>query len=80
MFRLERLDKQPTLWRTTAADRQGALDSAVQQLTEQLGKNVLLTGSQLALSKHDSAHIPLKAQCPFTPQKEMVLNLWRELF
>jgi hypothetical protein len=47
---------------------------------EQLGKNVLLTGSQLALSKHDSAHIPLKAQCPFTPQKEMVLNLWGELF
>jgi hypothetical protein len=78
MFNLERLDTQPTLWGTTAAERWGALDDAVQQLTEQPGKNVLMTGSQLALRKRDSAHITPKAKCPFTPQREMVLNLFGE--
>ena len=78
MFNLERLDTQPTLWGTTAAERWGALDDAVQQLTEQPGKNVLMTGSQLALRKRDSAHITPKAKCPFTPQREMVLNSFGE--
>jgi DNA polymerase IV len=76
MFNLERLDTQPTLWGKTDAERWGALDAAAEQLTEQLGKNVLMTGSQLALRKRDAAHITPKAKCPFTPQREMVLNLW----
>jgi hypothetical protein len=33
------------------AERWGALDDAAEQLTEQLGKIVLMTGSQLALRK-----------------------------
>jgi hypothetical protein len=78
MFNLERLDTQPTLWGETEAERWGALDSAAQQLKDQLGKNVLMTGSELALWKRDSAHITPKAKCPFTPQREMVLNLWGE--
>ena len=78
MFNLERLDTQPTLWGTTAAERWGALDSAAEQLKERLGKNVLMTGSQLALRKRDSAHITPKAKCPFTPQREMCLNLFGE--
>jgi hypothetical protein len=48
----------------------------VEQLTEQQGKNVLMTGSQFALRKRDAAHITPKAKCPFTPQREMVVNLW----
>jgi hypothetical protein len=78
VFNLERLDTEPTLWGTTAAERWDALDDAAQQLTEQPGKNVLMTGSQLALRKRDSAHITPKAKCPFTPQREMVLNLFGE--
>jgi DNA polymerase-4 len=78
MFNLERLDTQPTLWGKTDAERWGALDEATAQLNEQLGKNVLMTGSQLALRKRDAAHITPKAKCPFTPQREMVLNLWGE--
>jgi hypothetical protein len=35
----------------TDAERWGALDDAAEQLTEQLGKIVLMTGSQLALRK-----------------------------
>ena len=75
MFNLERLDTQPTLWGETEAEKWGALDSAAQELKEQLGKNVLMTGSELALRKRDAAHITPKAKCPFTPQREMVLNL-----
>jgi len=45
MFNLERLDTQPTLWGKTDAERWGALDEAAAQLNEQLGKNVLMTGS-----------------------------------
>jgi hypothetical protein len=75
MFNLERLDTQPTLWGKTDAERWGALDEAAAQLTEQLGKNVLMTGLQLALRKRDAAHITPKPKCPFTPQREMVLNL-----
>ena len=56
----------------------GAVDDAAEQLTEQLGKNVLMTGSQLALRKRDAAHILPEAKCPFTPQREMVMNLWGE--
>lgn len=78
MFNLERLDTQPTLWGKTDAERWGALDAATAQLNEQLGKNVMMTGSQLALRKRDAAHITPKAKCPFTPQREMVLNLWGE--
>ena len=78
MFNLERLDTQPTLWGETEAEKWGALDSAAQELKEQLGKNVLMTGSELALRKRDAAHITTKAKCPFTPQREMVLNLWGE--
>ena len=78
MFNLERLDTQPTLWGKTDAERWGALDESAEQLTEQLGKNVLMTGSQLALRKREAAHITPKAKCPFTPQREMVLNLWGE--
>jgi DNA polymerase-4 len=78
MFNLERLNTQPTLWGKTDAERWGALDSAAEQLSEQFGKNVLITGSQLALRKRDAAHITPKAKCPFTPQREMVLNLWGE--
>jgi DNA polymerase IV len=78
MFNLERLDTQPTLWGKTDAERWGAVDDAAELLTEQLGKNVLMTGSQLALMKRDAAHITPKAKCPFTPQREMVMNLWGE--
>jgi len=76
MFNLERLDTQPTLWGATDAECWGALDSAADQLREQLGKNVLMTGAQLALRNRDAAHITPKAKCPFTPQREMVRNLW----
>jgi hypothetical protein len=69
---------QPTLWGTTVAERWGALDSAAEHLTEQLGKNVLMTGSELALRNRDSAHITPKAKCPFTPQREMIQKLWGE--
>lgn len=78
MFNLERLDTQPTLWGTTQAERWGALDEATDQLQKQLGKNVLMTGAQLALRKQDAAHATPKAKCPFTPQREMVLNMWGE--
>jgi hypothetical protein len=78
MFNLERLDTQPTLWGKTDAERWGALDEAAAQLNEQLGKNVLMTGSQLALRKRDASHITPKAKCPFTQQREMVLNLFGE--
>jgi DNA polymerase-4 len=78
MFNLERLDTQPTLWGKTDAERWGALDEATSRLNERLGKNVLMTGSQLALRKRDAAHITPKAKCPFTPQREMVLNLFGE--
>jgi hypothetical protein len=78
MFNLKRLDTQPTLWGKTDAERLGALDEAAAQLNEHLGKNVLMTGSQLALRKRDAAHITPKTKCPFTPQREMVLNLWGE--
>jgi len=76
MFNLERLDTQPTLWGTTEAERWGALDEATTRLNKQLGKTALMTGSQLALRKRDAAHVTPKAKCPFTPQREMVLNLW----
>jgi hypothetical protein len=52
------------------------VDDAAEQLTEQLGKNVLMTGSQLALMKRDAVHITPKANCLFAPQREMVMNLW----
>jgi hypothetical protein len=52
------------------------LDEAADQLNARFGKNVLMTGSQLALQKRDSAHITPKAKCPFMPQREMMLNLW----
>jgi DNA polymerase IV len=73
MYNLERLDTQPTLWGKTDAERWGALDAATDQLSAQFGKNVLLTGSQLALMKQDSAHVTPKAKCPFIPQREMML-------
>ena len=76
MFNLERLDTQPTLWGTTDAERWGAVDEAADKLKEQLGKAVLITGAQLALRKRDAAHVTPKAKCPFTPQREMVQNLW----
>jgi DNA polymerase-4 len=78
MYNLQRLDTQPTLWGRTDAERWGALDEATDQLNARFGKNVLMTGSQLALRKRDSAHITPKAKCPFTPQREMMLNLWGE--
>ena len=78
MFNLARLDTQPTLWGGTDAERWGALDEATDQLNARFGKNVLMTGSQLALRKRDAAHITPKAKCPFTPQREMMLNLWGE--
>jgi hypothetical protein len=56
----------------TDAEQWGAVDDATEQLTEQLGKNVLMTGSQLALRKRDAA----KGQSAFRPQSEMVMNLW----
>jgi len=76
MYNLQRLDTQPTLWGRTDAERWGALDEATDQLNARFGKNVLMTGSQLALRKRDSAHITPKAKCPFTPQREIKLNLW----
>jgi DNA polymerase IV len=76
MFNLERLDTQPTLWGKTDAERWGALDDATEQLTDQLGKNVLMTGSQLALRKRDAAFNTPKAKCPFLPQREMIQKLW----
>jgi hypothetical protein len=76
MFNLERLDTQPTLWGKTDAERWGALDDAAEQLSEQLGKNVLMTGSQLALRQLDDCHKTPKAKCPFTPQREMINKLW----
>jgi hypothetical protein len=54
----------------------GALDEAMAQLNEQPRKTVLMTGLQLALRKLDESHNTPKAKCPFTPQRERVLNLW----
>lgn len=73
---LSPLDTEPTLWGKTTAERWGALDHAAQQLQERLGKESVLTGSQLALRKLDDAHETPKAKCPFVPQREMVKNLW----
>jgi len=36
---------------------------------------VLLTGSELALKKPDTAHISPKAKYPFMQQRALVLNL-----
>jgi hypothetical protein len=58
------------------AELWGALDEAAEQLNAQLGKNVLMTGSQLALRKRDATHITPKAKCQFTPQREMITKLW----
>jgi DNA polymerase-4 len=77
MWNLARLDTQPTLWGRTAAERWGALDDAVKQLQEQLGKAApVMTGAQLALQALDGAHKNPKAKCPFVPQREMVKKLW----
>jgi len=35
--------------------------------------------SQLARRKRNAAQITPKAKCPFTPQREMVMNLWGRL-
>ena len=76
MWNLARLDTQPTLWGRTDAERWGALDDAAKKLQEQLGKNSLLTGAQLALQQLDGVHKNPKAKCPFVPQREMVKKLW----
>ena len=73
---LSPLNTEPTLWGKTMAERWGALDQAAQRLQERLGKESVLTGSQLALRQLDQAHETPKAKCPFVPQREMVKNLW----
>lgn len=76
MWNLARLDTQPTLWGRTEAERWGALDDAAHKLQEQLKKNPLMTGAQLALQHLDGVHKNPKAKCPFVPQREMVKKLW----
>lgn len=76
MWNLARLDTQPTLWGRTDAERWGALDDAAHKLQEQLKKNPLMTGAQLALQHLDGVHKNPKAKCPFVPQREMVKKLW----
>ena len=84
MFNLERLDTHPTLWGRTNEERWGALDDATHELNQKLGKTALMTGAQLALRHafppHGSTlHAPGSApKCPFTPQREMIANLWGE--
>ena len=73
---LSPLNTEPTLWGKTMAERWGALDQAAQRLQEQLGKESVLTGSQLALRRLDQTQETPKAKCPFVPQREMVKNLW----
>jgi len=55
MFNLERLDTQPTLW-ARRMQNGGRTGRATTQLNEQLGKNALMTGSQLALRNGRGAH------------------------
>jgi len=76
MYNLERLDTHPTLWGRTHEERWGAVDEVAQKLNEQLGKNVLMTGAQLALRHIDESQKQPKAKCPFTPQREMITKLW----
>jgi hypothetical protein len=52
------------------------VDAAAQQLNQQLGKMVLMTGAQLALQHRDATQKHPKAKCPFTPQREMVSKIW----
>jgi hypothetical protein len=43
-----------------------------------LSKKKIQGITQLALRKGDASHNTPKTKCPFTPQSEMVLNLWVE--
>ena len=76
MYNLERLDTHPTLWGRTNEERWGALDDAADKLRDQIGKDVLITGAQLALQQNDPSQKQPKAKCPFTPQREMITKLW----
>jgi hypothetical protein len=76
MYNLERLDTTPMLWGRTNEERWGAVDDAAQQLNQQLGKTVLMTGAQLALQQRDTSQKQPKSKCPFTPQREMVSKIW----
>jgi hypothetical protein len=76
MFNLEWLDTHPTLWGRTSEERWGALDDATHQLNQHLGKTALMTGAQLALRHIDPSQKQPKAKCPFTPQREMIMELW----
>jgi DNA polymerase-4 len=78
MWNLAKLDTQPTLWGRTQEERWGALDDASNQLKEQFGNNVLMTGAQLALQHIDASQKKPKAKCPFYPQREMITRLWGE--
>jgi len=75
-WNLSRLDTQPTLWGRTEAERWGALDQAAHKLNQQLGKDALMTGAQLALRETEEAFKNPKAKCPFVPQREIVKKLW----
>ncbi len=75
-WNLSRLDTQPTLWGRTEAERWGALDQATHKLSQQLGKDAVMTGAQLALRETEEAFKNPKAKCPFVPQREMIKKLW----
>jgi hypothetical protein len=54
----------------------GALDQATVHSDAEFGKNVLMTGSQLALRKRDASHITPKAKCPLSMFKVTVGAGW----
>jgi len=76
LFNLEKLDTHPTLWSRTPEERWGALDDATHELNQKLGKTALMTGAQFALQHSDPSQKQPKAKCPFTPQREMITQLW----
>jgi len=73
---LSKTPASPTLWGSTNEERRGALDDATQELNQILWKIALMTVSQLALQQIDESQKQPKAKCPFTPQREMITNLW----
>jgi len=76
LWNLSRLDTQPTLWGGTYEERWGALDQAIEKLVQQLGKQVVTTGTQLAWEQRSLGMKNPKPKCPFVPVRELVVKLW----
>src|ERR1035437_5064187 len=75
-FRLSFLNCQP-LQQQPSGEQQQAERAEVEIKRLAAGiqsRNERITGAQLALRNQDAAHAMPKAKCPFTLQREMVLN------